>query len=423
MTNSSVTTGNIIEDIKMALKQEDSLSVSRSLPELIKLEPNRWLTLLYINVIPGPDTKNFQKVIGTLIESMGEAIKTSSIPVNEFVEIIISLLSLSQNFISIRERLEALNLWESPGVNVIFRYAAFLEDQTYLYNKKVQKDVKDRGYYLPTLLYSDNNLSNFKGQADTSLLAGYEINCENLQLTLAYCLYRYGASFFGKPTIVKSPYEDTEFQRLIILATTWRNYKELWGRIKFQGWKPRSYSDNTSALIYIPADMDEFLRSEVGFIRLQQIITELSILFLELPIQHSDTSDLIERTAKSISLPDLGHVWDGQIDVRGFRQAISNPRNSIFGLLMLDYFHYRTLVESSVIGPVNQGISWKNYFLVVNALKILANIISKAAADQILDDHISPALHRVMFVKKEHLINLLVSCSQIKRIECENIIW
>jgi len=357
MSDLPATTGNIIDAIKQAIKHDDSLTVSRLLPELINIEPSKWLTLLYIgNIIPEPGSKNFRKVVGTLLDAFGNAIKTSSIPTTEFLEIVVSLFSLDASFISIRERLEALNLWEKPGIQVIFRYAAFLEDQVYLFEKTVQKDAKNQGYYLPTTLYADDKSSDMPGETYASILASYETNCENLQLTLAYCLHRYGTTFFGKPVTIESPYGDPEFKRLVVLATTWRNYKELWGRIKFQGWKPRSYSDDSSVIIYVPPDMEEFIRFEVGSIRLQQILSEISTGFLQLSTQHSDTPEIIEQIAKSVTIPAMGQVWNGEMDVLGFKKAISKTRNFIFGLLLLDYFHYRTVVESEIIGPPNQRI-------------------------------------------------------------------
>ena len=413
-------TGTIIRTIEKALKSGDAPQLGHALANLARVEPSRWMTLLYLNgIIPEPGTNDLREALPVLFKGLQHALQDTSFPTDNFLKFVLPLLSLHVCFSSITERLQELTVWEEPAIRLIIRIAAFLEDQVHLMEDRVNEEVEVKGYYDPRKFISDN-IPAVIGGADASLLDGYEQGCENLQLILAYSLYKFHSDFFGDIGICTSPYDDADFARLMTLASVWRAYKYLWNHVKYMGWQSFKFPDSEDGQIYFPPDYDEFIRSEVGHIRMHEVMAELvaNPISRRLIGQSTDTLELVGRIANSITIPDIGNVWNGEISINAFRKAIERTWNASFGEATLDLLHYGPLLTSVKLGSSQDVVAWNTYWRVMDALRLLAKAFHTAVKRQVASYSASAALRKVMLVRRSHLASLISATTGIEVEAC-----
>jgi hypothetical protein len=260
-----------------------------------------------------------------------------------------------------------------------------------------------------------------EAQIDSSIVETFETHCENFQLILAYSIINFKNDYFGSIAEIKTPYKDPDFEGLIRLATAWRSYREIWERIKFLNWKPKRIGKENTKILFIPDDIDEFMRTEIGFIRLQEISSEASFHFNSVPINFSDKDELINDISNTLSLSKDGHYWDGQIDLNLFRKAIINPKKFGFSQLMLDYFHYYPAINEMKIGTQGRNITLSEYLSISSALYVLAKSITQAINNKYPDISIpqDKMLTRILTIERSRLIEILSHCCGIASDECE----
>ncbi len=301
----------LIKLIKDAYNAHDATKLGELLVSLIEQEPLKWMALLYMeNIIPRPLSKNFRSGLGILAEAIQTSLQFDGFRVEHFRNLFLPLLSIHVGLNSIVQRLENLDIWENIGARTIFRVSAFLEDQYRISQSQMDSERKSKGYFTNDDFLNDN-IHTLMDNGKSSRMAGYEANCENLQLILAYALQKYQKDFYGDIENCKSVYEDGNFSKLIALAFLWRKYEMLWENVIFQGWHPLTLGELKDVNIYVPRDREEFVRSEVGFIRRQEMLYEIAAGSIS-PI-YSDTLEKIKLLSYSIKLPKSGEVWDGDI--------------------------------------------------------------------------------------------------------------
>ena len=176
--------------------------------------------------------------------------------------------------------------------------------------------ARSRGFYDLTTVMTETYDTEV-GNAHTSLQGGYEWFCETLQLILAHAMETFDSEFYGAVDSATSPYQNSDFERLMLLATLWRIYKDLWARIKLLGWRAVELSDPDARTCYRPPNLDEFMLHQVGSYRNVQLTSEFQAQLITqvLPDTASDNPELIDKIAVSINVPMFGEAWDGQIDL------------------------------------------------------------------------------------------------------------
>lgn len=413
-------TSTILTEIQNAIKAKDALRLGQNLVILAENEGKHWLTLLYLKqIIPDPNTKKFTETLRILADGLSEALQYVSFSSDNYIKLFLPLLSLNIIFTQITDRLEKLPVWEKPAARTIFRIATFVEDQWLLADKKLKKTTKTKGYFDPNTALTDELITTL-GSAKTSIVAGYEENCENLQLILAYVLYRFGSDFSGKIGICNSPYEDADFTMLISLASLWNYYKYIWENVKYLGWHPIIADTPDKEQLYIPSDYDEFIRCEIGKIRRSRIKSDTAIINSREKKPsgyYSNTPSQINEITKTILIPDVGDIWNAEVDTAAIKSGLKRTWNSTLVETLIEQSHYQSLLSDVELGTPGNGIPWNVYWKSIDALKLLAEAIEIAFEHQVKSGQILGELRKVLTVRKSQLVQLL---SEVTGIESDN---
>lgn len=420
INESSNNTADLIKSINNAFKAKDTQKLGELLVSLSQIEPLRWMTLLYLNgIIPEPKSQDFYKKLATLFRALSVSVQEVDFDTEKFSDLLIPVLSIGKCFKSIREKLDAIEVWEKVGARVIYRTAAFLEDQYHIAMNQLETAADDRGYYDNRLLLNDN-LPTRSGGANTNLIAAYEENCENLQLILSYTLQRYKSEFCGNVIDCKSPYNDKEFTGLISLASMWRTYESLWENIIYLGWYPQAFDTNNGIQLYGPRDSEEYFRFKIAGIREQEILSESA--FNNKLGPNKQTINKIKHLANSIRIPNAGEVWDGNLDIEAFRDCISLAKNQSYADYEMYRHYYDELIDEVRIGEINAQVSWKKYHDILLALRQISEAFIDAINREITGLETSDQLRKVIIVTRSCLLEILISTLEYDVDSCKNVI-
>lgn len=424
MTTSNTRT--CLQELKIALHQKDVVNFGKLLGDLTELEPERWVRLLHLNnIIPEPATRDseFRSKLSFLMESAQHANANSAFPNATFVKLLLPLMSLNVIFSSISTKLEELNVWDKPIVNLIIRLVAYLEDQTNLIYNRIEKQTEEKGYFDGREFLNAQLPTRFGGPA-TNYVAAYEETCENLQLILAYALSRYRSDYWGTIEPKKSPYEDLDFTNLLVLASIWRRYKELWANIKYFDWYPTQVTHSTELGYYQPVDKDEHTRFEIGGIRMQQIIFNYAYYASSVGLDEafSDTEIELERLAQSIDLPEVGQPWNAKIDTSLFKSIAVQPWDKIHWQIIFQIGHYEQLLDALWIGSQSDHLDWKTYWELFSHLRLLARVLLLKSNQEfsipLNQDQGLAVFKRIFLIETEILANLLSGTTSIQHNIC-----
>ena len=405
-------TSELFSAIKRSFESRNTKEFGQLLATLSRTEPNRWITLLHLeNVIPEPKSKAFLSELQFLLEALQVSLTVEDYEPYNFRELILPLFTLHLRFASIRDRLEELQIWDEVGARVIYRVAAFLEDQFHLTNKQIERECHDRGYYDNDLLIGDT-MPTIMGGVKTNKLAGYEENCENLQLILAYALFKYKKSFFGDVSNCPTPYNDAEFTKLLALASFWRRYEYIWGNFVYLGWHPIPHPDKKDVQLYVPKDRNEYLRYEIAGIRMQEMLSEMS--FNGYREDFADNLDKLNIIANSIILPLAGEDWNGIIDAKTLRVSFKKAADVEYAEYELYRHHYESLLDDIQLGSGTSAISWHAYHRAITLLRVISDAIIAATSKQLPSFDAQEPLRRIIVIKKTAVAEIL---SEILEIE------
>lgn len=395
----------LIKFIKEAYSTRDTKRLGELLVSLIEQEPLKWMALLYMeNIIPRPLSKNFMSGVGILAEAIQTSLQFDQFKVEHFRNMFLPLLSIHTGLNSIVQSLEKLNVWENKGIRTIYRVSAFLEDQYRISQSQMNIEIGERGY-LNSENFLNDNIHTLMDDGKSSRSAGYEANCENLQLILAHALQKYQEDFYGDIENCKSVYEDDDFSKLIVLASLWIKYDILWENVIFQGWYPLALRESKDVNIYVPQDKEEFIRSEVGIIRKQEMLYEIAAGSLS-PI-YSDTSEKIKSLAHSITLPAIGKAWNCEIDIPILRENFLMTLGLIYAEYEIYRYHYDGIAKDIRLGSHNDAITWEIYQKVLQVFRLISKAFNLAVEEKIEEINSSREFFRIIVIEKSKLAEVL----------------
>ena len=410
----------IIKLIKEAHKAHDTSRLGELLVSLIEKEPDKWMALLYMeNIIPRPLSKSFRMSLGVLSEAVQTSLQFEEFKVEHFKNLFLPLLSIHIGLEAIVKRLDQLNVWEKVGSRVVYRVSAFLEDQFRISEREMEKEIKLKGYYDSESLLKDN-IHTVVDNGNTSRLAGYEANCESLQLILSYAIQKYQDNFSGNVEACRTVYEDEDFSKLMALSVLWQKYEMLWQRVIFQNWQPVMVDKENNINIYMPRDEDEFFRSEIAEIRKQEMLHEIAGGSY-LPV-YSDTLENEKKLAYSIKLPAENQVWDCDVDISVLRQSITMPFDAVYAEYEIYRFHYDEIANDIRLGNSVDSVSWENYQKALRILRMLAKAFT-LAVDKTLDDRkLGTEFSKVAIIEKSRLIDIFCSSLDFDIAQSESVL-
>jgi len=402
--------GELIELIKTAFRSEASDQLGSLVTELSQIEPVRWVTLLYLNgVIPHPLNREFSRSIKVLFRAWGAILEGDSIDFQSLPSLIYplqSLLTMYLCFSSIRRKLDELDVWSAGGAKLVYRVAAFLEDQERLaFEHDSQQEIAN-----PHVNILSDKFPTMVGGPTTSRLAGYEEHCENLQLILAYAIQKYGGESWDSLSETPSPYEDADFSKLLVLASTWRIYEYLWEDIVYLGWIPKNDPQDGSGKLYVPSDYDELVRYRVAGIRRQEIVSE-NVAALHSIIEYP--FELISQMSHSIAVAPMGKAWDGQIDLELLRKAYKTIVDDPFILHQLEQNHYASVIDDVNFGDKESKIAWSTYLACLKILSLICLAYSEAADEAPPTTKESMPFRRLIIINKILLSEIISSVSDL----------
>jgi len=412
-------TSEIIESIKSAIKSNAPEQLGELFSLLVQAEPTRWITLLYLNrVLPQPWSVDFRSRLRIILLALTTSLKIKTFEPQNYLDLVDPLFTFNQCFCLITNDLDSMSIWTEAGSRIIFRFATFMEDQFTKSQEIIDQDIAKRGYYGVDLLLSDDFPSIFSGP-NTNHLAAFEDNGENLQLILAYTLSRYKDNkqpFYSNLADCPSPYNDRDFAHLIALATIWRRYQYLWDDVVFLGWHAIQVEENKDLKLYVPRDFEEFMRFEVGSIRMQQIQTEVA--------QHLQsmvdirTNDASKRVSESINIPIKGGIWDGQIDMAALRECIEMQLGLLHAEYEVFHSHYDTFIEEVRFGSGADAVVWTSYRNAVAVLRVLGFCFEEALKKITSEGHRSDELRKAILIKKNDLVQIVAETTNLSPGDC-----
>ena len=414
MSDENTKTADLLSSIKKAFRSNNASDLGRLLAHLVEVEPIDWLPFLYLNgIIPNPIKSDFDQSIVLLFETLETALKEETFKARHAYNLMLPMLSLNTCFNSIKQELDSLRIWDDGGASAIYRTAAFLEDQERLLNINDQAKIKRDGFFFPHLSLSDD-LPTMTGGPNTNRTASYEANSENLQLILAYTLQKFGGRISGNITNAKSPYNDSDFSKLLVLASSWRRYEFLWEQIIFLGWRPIIRPESKNLQEYYPANIEEYINYETSGIREKEIQSEGGIPFTVIP---ETSRENLKNAINSITITESEIKWDGKIDIKAVKDIYNDSFDYKEADLHLRQAHYQEIIENVRFGGKSSNLTWDKYIRSINFLATLCNILIEKL-EKIDTYKESNEFNRLITVNKSSLINLLIAVVGLSEIEC-----
>jgi len=418
MPNEKPTTANLLYSIKKAFRFKNASDLGQLLAHLVEAEPVDWLPFLYLNgIIPNPIKNDFDQSIVFLFEVLQTALKEETFKARYAYNLMLPILSLNACFNSIKKELDGLNVWDDGGASVIYRTAAFLEDQERLLNIHAQAQITRDGIFFPHLSLADD-IPTMTGGPNTNRMASYEGNSENFQLILAYTMQKYNGRIVGTITNAKSPYNDNDFSKLLVLASSWRIYEFLWEQIIFLGWNPDVNPKTKDLQIYYPANLEEYINYETGGIREQEIQSEGGVPFTFIPEAFRES---LKKAINSIILTESEVKWNGNIDIQAVKEIYNNSFDYHEASIHLKKAHYQEIIENARFSGTSSNVTWNIYIRSINLLATICNIfIEKSEAST--EGREPNEFDRLITVNKTDLIKLLVDIVGLHKDDCINAI-
>lgn len=414
MIDENTTTADLLSSIKKAFRSKNALDLGRLLAHLVEMEPIDWLPFLYLNgIIPNPIKSDFDQSIVFLFETLQTALKEEAFKARHAYNLILPLLSLNTCFHSIKQELDSLSIWEDGGASVIYRTAAFLEDQERLLNINDQAKIKRDGFFFPHLSLGDD-IPTMTGGPNTNRMASYETNSENFQLILAYTMQKFSGQITGTTANAKSPYNDSDFSKLLVLASSWRRYEFLWEQIIFLGWQPEIHPETKNLQVYYPVNLEEYINYETSGIREQEINSEGGVPFAIIP---ESSRESLKTATNSIKLTESEVKWDGKIDIQALKEIYNNSFDYHEANLHLVKAHFQEIIENVRFGGASSNVTWDTYIRSINLLAIISNILNDKSANRTIGKEANE-FSRLITINKTNLIELLALVVGLSENEC-----
>ena len=405
----------IVSKLNSVIQPLNLKEFKKNLTILVKNDPN-WLEIMLENkIIPDPynitSGRDFILVMSAIAE-MATHINAEPYTIANFL---ISSLSMSRVFHSITESFDALEIWNEPGEQILFEALTFVEDQSHLMRKEVDKQIGEQGYFDgPNAFFAETHRDEHGRKG--SLLGSFETLCEIFQLLASEVYKRYAGQFKADILQAKSPYYNETLTKTFRLIHVWRIYSNLWERIKYQGWVTRSIraGGTESAVIFEPSDKEEFLRYVVSSIREAELTYEIGASFAHTHLVGTSKGEY-EELYKSITVPAKGQIWDGDINHYLLRKIWSSDPRRKLEELYLDTYHFSPILEKLDIGTGDKTIKWKPFYEIRQLLDVLAEAFVNACGELSELDGETAIYRRVVIVSKPILSNLIQSITNMDR--------
>lgn len=417
------TKSNIQKKLKRGINSKDVNLIIEAIRELREIEPENWLSDIYLSGVftPSPLNEKFSKILEIMIGAAKEAYETKLLNASEHDRLLLPLLDIYDGSVAISNEFEKLDVWDLPAAKVVYRFSAFLEDQAQLATSQIENEIDERGYF-DTSILQENVIETQFGGANSNYFHGYEEKCEDLELILYQAMDRFKSNFYGDVESVKSPYNDSEFSKLNGYSTAWRALKRLWEDVKYRNWRPFTPDpNNLNVRIYVPDDKEEYLRCVIGWIRIQQYITERQYNdSIKKGRSKDDAVDYVELLAKPIELPNFNQSWNGQIDINLLKKAISQKESFYQEALSTRGFYYEQLLTDVVLHSPKGTVPWENYWKASKVIRTLADVFHETVRNQIVGFSEGDELRKVIFVNESILANIVCELTGMNPNDCSH---
>jgi hypothetical protein len=234
--------------------------------------------------------------------------------------------------------------------------------------------------------------------------------CESLPLIHAYLMHERGGvdGTIEDPT---SPYGDADFKKLLMLAAVWRSTKDLWGWIRYHGWRATVLRDEI--LFYGPSDPDVFLRYNIGLIRREFLKAQFFGSAEAYADRFTDSSERLSALAVSVVLNGASLIWEVKMDTALLAAMCKLTRRSVTSSVAMGILHYEKMARDLKIGKGSSQVSWNQFFACADALAVLCSAYSIAVKQQmkLTNEEFSP--QQVFLVQGERLAAVLVECTNL----------
>lgn len=368
------TTSEILDALKLDQRKGRPLDTTLILA-LYSAEPRRWLSLLLLEgIVPDPTDKELHSSLKSLFQGLSGAIvdPTSLKNAELILQVVIALLTVTSTKKGIGERLLNLPLWDEPGT-LVLRLAAFVESQAYLAAQLAATTTPQDPRGTDPVALARTTLP-FRSKAAPWVARQNPANSleeliECVELILRHARHSFRSTAGIRKTVEPpSPYEDPVFEKLLLLASAWRQYEDVWARIKFREWIP---SSREGVMVVQHPDQAVFLREEASKYRSQAHLMEL--LLSEETLKNevdSDTDWNIRQLSAGMSLPQIGQVWDGVLDIGSLRTCTRRTTYRRASEYLIQLRHYEPLADSlRKFAPFD----WKQWFSAFDVLRVLAS--------------------------------------------------
>jgi hypothetical protein len=301
--------------------------------------------------------------------------------------------------------LNKLAFVKSPPEVQLHRLVALVESQSRTIEERLSK-VHEAANVVDPMAGHVSALPTRFDDSKVSFGGAFDALCENVELGLRFILH--SRRLPARPSFqpAHGPFHDPEVEKFGTLAGIWRVVAETWADMRFRDWRWRAVQGRPRCCV--PSDPEALLREHAGAIRYQMFLQDRFPRRLTDAAEASEYLGCLEATAASVTVPGAGVPWDGAVDLESMRHLCVLSPIRVVVEEYVDHRHYLPLIDRVEVGSVG----WREWVAGKEVLYCLADVLSRAATDQVPDDDLA-CMRQVVVVPEDVIAGILVSCGRL----------
>jgi hypothetical protein len=328
------------------------------------------------------------------------------------------LAILQQVKVTIANLLESSPFYQDSIITQLGRTSAFVLDQKMLMRAHVQVQTEHLHEALGAADI-DSILTEDEG-AMVSPLAGNEANHERLELIVRHVLHKHTRLTSGALDLSRGPYLEPDFQVVWTFAAAWRLVENVETSLRSGYWTTKR-TNNDSIVEIVPISIERYMLDVLGR-RRETLYYErrIAAYLIRLASTVTDSPEAVAKVAASVTFPDAGAPWDGNLDCEALRLACSRTSFGIAMNIVFSERMYSPLTKGLRVGAKSTSVAWPVWVRAYEVLRILSNAWIEAF-QAVLPDAVggNDCMKGLLIVRRRSLVELLVSVGELDSMDAE----
>jgi hypothetical protein len=340
------------------------------------------------------------EAIGMLLDRDLDHLET----VEEIIMTLQGFIILQAYYGDIVAELKKLAFVNSPPEVQLHRLVALVESQCRTMEEKLNKVYETTNVIDPIAGHVSALPTKFD-DSKVSFGGAFEALCENIELGLRFILH--SRPLPARPSFqpAHGPFHDPEVEKFGTLAGIWRVVAETWANMRYRDWRWSAVQGRPRCCV--PSDPAALLREHAGAIRYQMFLQDRIIRRTGVA-EGGEYLRCLEATAASVTVPGAGVPWSGAVDLELMGRLCALSPIRLFVQEYVDHRHYLPLIDRVNVGSVG----WREWVAGKEILYCLADVLSRAATDQVPEDDLA-CMRQVVVVPEDVISDILVSCGRL----------